>query len=94
MSELALNLLLGVALINAIVTARTQADQRRARIAQFGPAMFWWMALTMLVLVGLWCWIAASSGYWQFAALPLIPLLVTIGGVASKPTPTPDGPTS
>lgn len=87
-TELALNILLGMAAINSIVTARTNATDRRARVAQYGPGLIAWLLFAGVAFVSMWIWIAFLTGHWQFAALTAIPTLITIGSVTSKTAST------
>jgi len=87
-TEILLNALVVTAVINAVISARFDTDRRRDLVAEYGLAFVLTRIPIALVLIGLWTTLAVSTGHWQFAALVIIPTLVVIGSMASKPKAT------
>lgn len=88
-TETTLNVMVAAIAINSVVSARFDNTKRRIKAAEFGAAYVLTTLVTGLVMLGLWVWLAFTTGHWQFAAIVAAPLLVTIGSLASRPAPTP-----
>ena len=84
-TESLLNTMVVLITINSIVSARYRIDEKRLKAAEYGVTYVLMTLLTGGLVMIVWVLLAIETGYWQFAAMIMPPLLITIGSIAARP---------